>query len=178
MHYNVKWFITFSNICGDVIQEYWLPMNNDDSTVHNYNNNNWAKYFLPSQVWKFLKYLCHILEKIEIINSYWNLPQVCMDRYILKQTLAFVICWCSKRGLFFIIVRSKCWCKCWKCFIVRNEDIVSDFDLMLMRKKEEMRKRKKRRRDVDIINDNDDLIADMIVKMKEAAEVSKVSYYS
>ena len=49
---------------------------------------------------------------------------------------------------------------------------------MLMRKKEEMRKRKKRRRDVDIINDNDDLIADMIVKMKEAAEVSKDSYYS
>ena len=48
---------------------------------------------------------------------------------------------------------------------------------MLMRKKEEMRKRKKRRRDVDIINDNDDLIADMIVKMKEAAEVSKDSYY-
>lgn len=41
-----------------------------------------------------------------------------------------------------------------------------------------MRKRKKRRRDVDIINDNDDLIADMIVKMKEAAEVNKDSYYS
>lgn len=58
-------------------------------------------------------------------------------------------------------------------FVVRN-DIVSDFDLMLMRKKEEMRKRKKRRRDVDIINDNDDLIADMIVKMKEAAEVTIV----
>lgn len=45
---------------------------------------------------------------------------------------------------------------------------------MLMRKKEEIRKRKKRRRDVDIINDNDDLIADMIVKMKEAAEVTTV----
>lgn len=58
-------------------------------------------------------------------------------------------------------------------FVVRD-DIVSDFDLMLMRKKEEMRKRKKRRRDVDIINDNDDLIADMIVKMKEAAEVTIV----
>lgn len=58
-------------------------------------------------------------------------------------------------------------------FVVRN-DIVSDFDLMLMRKKEEIRKRKKRRRDVDIINDNDDLIADMIVKMKEAAEVTTV----
>ncbi|XP_056005485.1 IWS1-like protein [Ostrea edulis] len=49
-------------------------------------------------------------------------------------------------------------------------DFVSDFDLMLMKKKDEMRKRKKRRRDVDIINDNDDLIVDMIVKMKEAAE--------
>ncbi|XP_061180118.1 protein IWS1 homolog [Saccostrea echinata] len=53
---------------------------------------------------------------------------------------------------------------------INKSDMVSDFDLMLMRKKEEMRKRKKRRRDVDIINDNDDLIADMIVKMKEAAE--------
>ena len=99
-------------------------------------------------------------------------------KYAWTDILASVMCWCSKRGLFFIVVRSKCWCKCWKCFIVRNEDIVSDFDLMLMRKKEEMRKRKKRRRDVDIINDNDDLIADMIVKMKEAAEVSKDSYYS
>lgn len=55
-------------------------------------------------------------------------------------------------------------------FVVRD-DIVFDFDLMLMRKKEEMRKRKKRRRDVDIINDNDDFIVDMIVKMKEVAEV-------
>lgn len=53
-------------------------------------------------------------------------------------------------------------------------DFVSDFDLMLMKKKDEMRKRKKRRRDVDIINDNDDLIVDMIVKMKEAAEVIRL----
>ncbi len=51
-------------------------------------------------------------------------------------------------------------------------DFVSDFDLMLERKKEEMRKRRRKRKDVDIINDNDDLIDDMIRRMKVAAEVS------
>ena len=41
---------------------------------------------------------------------------------------------------------------------------------MLMKKKEEMGKRRKKRKDVDIINDNDDLIADLIRRMKEAAQ--------
>lgn len=40
---------------------------------------------------------------------------------------------------------------------------------MLARKKEERRRRK--RKDVDIINDNDDLIAHLIQQMKQAAEV-------
>lgn len=47
---------------------------------------------------------------------------------------------------------------------------VSDFDLMLMRKKAERGGRRKRK-DVDIINDTDDLIADLIKEMKlRAAE--------
>ena len=54
------------------------------------------------------------------------------------------------------------------CF---SGDFVSDFDMMMMKKKEEMKKRRRKRGNVDIINDNDDLIVDMIVKMKEAAEV-------
>jgi len=41
---------------------------------------------------------------------------------------------------------------------------------MLARKKDERRRRK--RKDVDIINDNDDLIAHLISQMKEAAEVN------
>lgn len=55
-------------------------------------------------------------------------------------------------------------------FICR--EFVSDFDLMLMKKKEEMGKRRKRRKDVDIINDSDDLIADLITRMKVAAQVT------
>ncbi|KAJ8309878.1 hypothetical protein KUTeg_011743 [Tegillarca granosa] len=51
-----------------------------------------------------------------------------------------------------------------------RHDFVSDFDMMMAKKKEEMKKRRKKRGNVDIINDSDDLIADMIVKMKEAAE--------
>ncbi|XP_063430496.1 protein IWS1 homolog A-like isoform X2 [Mytilus trossulus] len=52
-----------------------------------------------------------------------------------------------------------------------QEDFVSDFDLMIERKKAEQRKQKGRKKnDGDLINDNDDLIADMICKMKEAAE--------
>lgn len=49
---------------------------------------------------------------------------------------------------------------------------VSDFDLMMQRKKEEMQRQRRKRKDVDLINDNDDLIADLIVRMKEAANVS------
>jgi transcription factor SPN1 len=41
---------------------------------------------------------------------------------------------------------------------------------MLARKKEERSRRK--RKDVDIINDNDDLIAHLIQQMKMASEVS------
>ena len=48
---------------------------------------------------------------------------------------------------------------------------MSDFDLMMQRKKEEGRRNRRKRKDIDMINDNDDLIADMITKMKEAAEV-------
>lgn len=42
--------------------------------------------------------------------------------------------------------------------------------MMLARKKDERRKRK--RKDVDIINDNDDLIAHLIQQMKAASEVA------
>ncbi|GFN98123.1 protein iws1 homolog [Plakobranchus ocellatus] len=50
---------------------------------------------------------------------------------------------------------------------------VSDFDLMMAKKKEEMQKQRRKRKDVDLINDNDDLIADLIVKMKEAANMDR-----
>lgn len=53
---------------------------------------------------------------------------------------------------------------------VNRAEFVSDFDLMMARKKDEKRKRK--RKDVDIINDNDDLIAHMIQQMKIASEVN------
>lgn len=45
----------------------------------------------------------------------------------------------------------------------------SDFELMMMRKKEEQ-SMKRRRKDIDIINDNDDIIAGLISDMKNAAE--------
>lgn len=48
---------------------------------------------------------------------------------------------------------------------------MSDFDIMLLRKKEEKSRRRKRR-DIDIINDNDDLIAQLLQNMRTAAEVS------
>lgn len=53
---------------------------------------------------------------------------------------------------------------------VDGEEFVSDFDVMMMKKKEEMKKRRRKRKDFDLINDSDDLIADMINKMKVAAE--------
>lgn len=46
---------------------------------------------------------------------------------------------------------------------------MSDFDVMLQRKKEEKKKRK--RKDIDIINDNDDIIAQLLADMKTAADV-------
>ena len=51
----------------------------------------------------------------------------------------------------------------------------SDFELMLIRKKDETRKRRRKRKDGDVINDNDDLIDDLIKRMKEAAEVGAIS---
>ena len=48
---------------------------------------------------------------------------------------------------------------------------MSDFDVMLEKKKAERQASRRKRKDVDIINDNDDLIADMVQKMKVAAEV-------
>lgn len=47
---------------------------------------------------------------------------------------------------------------------------MSDFDLMLQRKKEDQNKRRKRK-DIDIINDNDDIIAQLLSDMRHAAEV-------
>ena len=43
---------------------------------------------------------------------------------------------------------------------------------MLAKKKEEQGKKRKKKANVDLINDSDDIIADLITKMKEAAEVS------
>ena len=51
-----------------------------------------------------------------------------------------------------------------------SREFVSDFELMLARRKEEMNKRRKKKKDSEIINDNDDLIAELIKNMKEAAE--------
>ncbi|XP_014093507.2 IWS1-like protein [Bactrocera oleae] len=50
-----------------------------------------------------------------------------------------------------------------------NDNFVSDFDAMLLRKKEEKRVRR-RKRDISLINDNDDLIDQLIVGMKNAAD--------
>ncbi|XP_025207257.1 protein IWS1 homolog isoform X3 [Melanaphis sacchari] len=49
---------------------------------------------------------------------------------------------------------------------------ISDFELMMMRKKEEQ-SLKRRRKDIDIINDNDDIIAGLIADMKHAAECDR-----
>ncbi|XP_014208270.1 IWS1-like protein [Copidosoma floridanum] len=49
------------------------------------------------------------------------------------------------------------------------DDSLSDFDRMLARKKEE-RSRRRKRKDIDIINDNDDIIARLLSDMKSAYE--------
>ena len=49
------------------------------------------------------------------------------------------------------------------------DDSLSDFDRMLARKKEEQSRRRKRK-DIDIINDNDDIIAQLLSDMKTASE--------
>lgn len=54
-----------------------------------------------------------------------------------------------------------------------NEQGLSDFELMLQKKKEEQTKRRKRK-DIDIINDNDDIIAQLLVDMRNAAEVREL----
>ncbi len=54
---------------------------------------------------------------------------------------------------------------------------MSDFDLMLMRKKEEKSGRR-RKKDIDIINDNDDIIAQLISDMKHAAQVKLKCFLS
>lgn len=54
-------------------------------------------------------------------------------------------------------------------FDVFRDDALSDFDRMLARKKEEQSRRRKRK-DIGIINDNDDIIAQLLSDMKGAAE--------
>lgn len=49
------------------------------------------------------------------------------------------------------------------------DDSISDFDRMLARKKEEQSRRRKRK-DITIINDNDDIIAQLLADMKNASE--------
>lgn len=49
---------------------------------------------------------------------------------------------------------------------------MSDFDTMMAKKKEERSHSRRKRRNIDIINDNDDLIVDMLKRMREAADVS------
>ncbi|KAF7270808.1 hypothetical protein GWI33_016250 [Rhynchophorus ferrugineus] len=50
-----------------------------------------------------------------------------------------------------------------------NNEGLSDFELMLQKKKDEQSKRRKRK-DIDIINDNDDIIAQLLADMRHAAE--------
>lgn len=54
-----------------------------------------------------------------------------------------------------------------------SNEFTSDFDQMLAKKRDEKTKRRKRR-DIDIINDNDDLIAQLLQNMKQASEVGNL----
>ncbi|XP_046852838.1 protein IWS1 homolog isoform X2 [Xenia sp. Carnegie-2017] len=56
-----------------------------------------------------------------------------------------------------------------------SQAFVSDFDLMMEKKREENRKARRRRKDCDIINDNDDFVANIIKTMKEAAEEDRLA---
>lgn len=49
-------------------------------------------------------------------------------------------------------------------------EFVSDFDKMMERRKAEMGKRRRKRKEVEEINESDDLISELIQKMKTAAE--------
>lgn len=50
---------------------------------------------------------------------------------------------------------------------------MSDFEIMMLRKKEEGG-RKRRRKDIEIINDNDDMIAQLLSDMRYAAEEDRM----
>lgn len=52
----------------------------------------------------------------------------------------------------------------------RSNDFIYDFDLMLAKRKEQNARNRRRKNNSDIINDSDDFIADLITKMKQAAE--------
>lgn len=54
--------------------------------------------------------------------------------------------------------------------------MVYDFDIMLQRRKE-INSRRRRRKNVDIINDSDDIIAELIQEMKQAADVCSLIAY-
>lgn len=49
--------------------------------------------------------------------------------------------------------------------------VENDFDMMKRKKKELYGSRRRKRKSYDVINENDDLIAEMIENMKHAAEV-------
>lgn len=53
---------------------------------------------------------------------------------------------------------------------VEEQDFVNDFDKMMAKKKEEGGKHRRRKNNVDIINDNEELIAIIVRKMREAAD--------
>ncbi|XP_028405720.1 protein IWS1 homolog [Dendronephthya gigantea] len=57
----------------------------------------------------------------------------------------------------------------------KSEIFISDFDLMMQQKKEENRQSHRRRKNVDIINDNDDLVAGIIKRMQEAAQEDRLA---
>lgn len=59
---------------------------------------------------------------------------------------------------------------CWFISLSDGNDGVSDFEAMLAKKREEQ-SRKRKRKDIDIINDNDDIIAQLLADMRSAAEV-------
>lgn len=50
-----------------------------------------------------------------------------------------------------------------------------DFDIMLQKRKE-INSRRRRRKNVDIINDSDDIIAELMNQMRDAYEVFSISY--
>ncbi|CAH8456488.1 unnamed protein product [Heterobilharzia americana] len=52
----------------------------------------------------------------------------------------------------------------------QDDEFVSDFDRVMEKKKEELRRRRKRNRDIEFLNDSDDLIVEMISRMKSAAD--------